>query len=405
MAFEPRRYLSTDDPAALRRELFEVQREIAAELARRNAPTAAQTSDYAAGYGETVRLDPPAAGLTVTLPPPIPARVADRVTLLVLSDDGAVTVECTDGLVSGAASLALTAGVGLVEFALDGETGWFAPVVSPSLLAPQADDTGLRNVSGATAPPAAEALSAWVGSGIRYNATAHEWQVWPRTHTGGVIAHYWADDFWSAYWDSTNSVLHSDTAWFASVTSGGSIAHAGASAEHPGLILLTTAGTGAGDVIRLVKGRSTTSNVVRFTDVDRAIFVVAGETSDIRYEFGWRNDFTAAVGASDEAVVAFDDTVDANVHFVTSNGGASPQDTNIGAADTNLTTYEIRRVSSTEWRCYRDGTLVATHTSGAGEVPGDVVVNFGLSVEQNDTAAVHLQWDFVDHATTESDRT
>lgn len=44
-------------------------------------------------------------------------------------------------------------------------------------LADQADDTGLRNISGSPAPPTASALSSWVdGNKLTYNSTSHYWQ-------------------------------------------------------------------------------------------------------------------------------------------------------------------------------------------------------------------------------------
>lgn len=45
-------------------------------------------------------------------------------------------------------------------------------------LANQADDTGLRNISGGPAPPTASSLSSWVdGSSLEYNAVAHAWRI------------------------------------------------------------------------------------------------------------------------------------------------------------------------------------------------------------------------------------
>ena len=136
--FRPRdlRQASLDE---LRRQLNEIQKEISSDidlLARRGRTTELQLGDYAASFGDLVRMAPPATGARLILPEPLLARVGDRVTLAVEAAVGAVTVEVVSGTINGGDTLEYPAAVFTAEFVLTPD-GWFA-------------------VAGATAPVDAE---------------------------------------------------------------------------------------------------------------------------------------------------------------------------------------------------------------------------------------------------------
>lgn len=112
----------------LRRQLNEIQKEISSDidlLARRGRTTELQLGDYAAAFGDLVRMAAPATGARLILPEPLPGRVGDRVTLASEAAVGAVTVEVVDGTINGQDTLAYPAAVYTAEFVLTPD-GWFS---------------------------------------------------------------------------------------------------------------------------------------------------------------------------------------------------------------------------------------------------------------------------------------
>lgn len=130
----------------LRRQLNEIQKEISSDidlLSRRGRVTELQLGDYAASFGDLVRMAPPTAGARLILPEPLPARVGERVTLAVEAAVGAVTVEAVSGTVDGQDTLDYHAGVFAVEFVLS-PSGWFSASSGGSaepVIAYEASDT------------------------------------------------------------------------------------------------------------------------------------------------------------------------------------------------------------------------------------------------------------------------
>ena len=179
--FRPRELRQDIALDELRRELNEAQKEIAAELTRlsgRRRVTELQIAGpVAAQYGDVLRVAPPAAGLRVVLPPVNLEQADARVTVVVESSSGALSVEVVDGSVNGASTLSFAAGTGTVEFQIT-PAGWYAWSASLvlslplSALASQADDTFVGNVSGAAAVPVAAALSSLAGAGLTFGSHA-----------------------------------------------------------------------------------------------------------------------------------------------------------------------------------------------------------------------------------------
>lgn len=113
----------------LRRQLNEIQREIAADLgalgARGKVSSLQLDGPYAAGYGETVRISPPSGGFRLILPPVNLEQPNGVVRAIVEGSTGALSVEAVDTTVNGADTLTFLAGVGTAEFLLT-PTGWYA---------------------------------------------------------------------------------------------------------------------------------------------------------------------------------------------------------------------------------------------------------------------------------------
>ncbi len=126
--FKPRELRNDASLDEIRRQLNEVQKEIASDLTtlgQKAHVTAVQLGDYAARYSDVVRMAPPVAGARLILPPVNLARQNDRVTVVLVADMGALTAEAVDTTVNGAATLPFLPGVGAIEFTLTPD-GWFA---------------------------------------------------------------------------------------------------------------------------------------------------------------------------------------------------------------------------------------------------------------------------------------
>lgn len=155
-SFRPRDF-SGCSPEQMRRLLNDMQREIAAALnalEQGDPVTPVITSDYAAQYGELVRMSPSAAGARLLLPPIILARVGQRSRIVLQVGDGAgpITIEAIDSivanqqvrtLVNGQSVLNYAAGIGMLEF-VPGPDGWFTE--NPGTLVPSVP--GLPGVIG-----------------------------------------------------------------------------------------------------------------------------------------------------------------------------------------------------------------------------------------------------------------
>lgn len=168
----------------LRRELNEAQKEIAAELAklavRRRVTELQIASTVTAQYGDVLRVAPPVAGLRVVLPPVNLERLDSRVTVVVESSSGALSVEVVDGTVNGASTLSFAAGIGTVDFQLT-PAGWYAWSASLVLslplaaLEPIAANTVVANPTSASAVPIAHPWSTVAGLVLTYTAGAINW--------------------------------------------------------------------------------------------------------------------------------------------------------------------------------------------------------------------------------------
>lgn len=141
-------------------------------------------SGYVVKMGEVARVNPPAAGLTITLPPVTESNEGDECAICVTSvaSGGSVVVGAVDGAkINGATTLTLSA-VGIYVFTSLGGSfeGWTTPPVggggglSPPValtdLQNIGDETFLGNTSGAPAPPSALNLSSLAGTGLTWNS-------------------------------------------------------------------------------------------------------------------------------------------------------------------------------------------------------------------------------------------
>lgn len=129
--FKARELRNDATPDEVRRQLNEIQKEIAADLATLSAArrvTELQLGDYTARYGDIVRMAPPGAGARLLLPPVNLAQPNGRVTLVAESVTGAVTAEAIDSTVNGAETIVFGVGRGTAEFVLTG-TGWYCSSV------------------------------------------------------------------------------------------------------------------------------------------------------------------------------------------------------------------------------------------------------------------------------------
>lgn len=128
MTFRPLELQSGATPETLRRTLNEAQRQIFEDLQliRRGARQATlQVGDYAAQYGEHVRLSPPTAGAKVVLPPVNIAALPARVLVSVETATGPVFAECSAGNVNGLSSVTFPAQIGVIAFDMTPD-GWWA---------------------------------------------------------------------------------------------------------------------------------------------------------------------------------------------------------------------------------------------------------------------------------------
>ena len=158
--FKARELRNDASPDEVRRQLNEIQKEIAADLqalAAARAVTEVQIGDYTARYGDVVRMAPPSSGGRLILPPRNPAQPNARVTLVVVSATGAVTAEAVDATVNGADSVAFAPGLGTAEFVLTPD-GWSVATI------------GL-----------VDAVSGLASTSIVYDATTHTFQRAPLT--------------------------------------------------------------------------------------------------------------------------------------------------------------------------------------------------------------------------------
>lgn len=162
----------------IRRQLNEIQKEIASDLAvalsRSRVTELLIDGPYAAGYGDVVRVAPPTGGFRLILPALNLAQPAARVVVVVEAATGALSVEAIDTTVNGATTQTYLSGVGTVEFQLTptGWYGWSASLLTIPLtsLASQAADTFVGNVTGAAANPVAVGLSTLAGAGLAFAA-------------------------------------------------------------------------------------------------------------------------------------------------------------------------------------------------------------------------------------------
>jgi len=112
----------------VRRQLNEVQKELAADLAVLSASrrvTELQLGDYTARYDDIVRMAPPSAGARLILPPLNLAQPNGRVTLIIESVTGNVSVEAVGTTVDGLTVRPFTIGPGTLEFRLT-PSGWYS---------------------------------------------------------------------------------------------------------------------------------------------------------------------------------------------------------------------------------------------------------------------------------------
>lgn len=167
--FKARELRSDASPEEVRRQLNEIQKEIAADLAALSAArtvTELKTKGYAARYGDVVRVAPPAGGLRVILPPVNPAQPNGRVTVVVESILGQLSVEAVGTTVDGAAVETFAVGRGTIEFRLT-PSGWYSHTRPRLSGVWHVDNFGAVPVQFGTAEPTGSALTALRAANVR----------------------------------------------------------------------------------------------------------------------------------------------------------------------------------------------------------------------------------------------
>ena len=177
--FRPRELRPGTKPDDLLRQLNEIQKEIARDIAaahgRRKMSEVITASTYVAILGEVARFAPPSGGTRLVLPAPNLGALDARVTAVVEAASGALSVEVVGGLINGSTTLTYLAGIGTVEFVLT-PTGWYGWSVSLvndlplTALADQIAESFLGNFTASAAPPTARAGSSVAGAGLTYTA-------------------------------------------------------------------------------------------------------------------------------------------------------------------------------------------------------------------------------------------
>lgn len=175
--FKPRDLRDGTSLEEIRRTLNEIQKELRADLDSAlglSRVTSVQTSDFAAGYGDVVRVAPPSTGLRVILPPVNLAQPQGFVTVVVEGTAGALSAEAVDTTINGSTTLTFLAGLGKVEFRLT-PSGWYSfsaslHTVPLTSLASQDAETFNGNFTASSAPPTARAGSSVAGAGLTYTA-------------------------------------------------------------------------------------------------------------------------------------------------------------------------------------------------------------------------------------------
>ena len=165
--FRPRD-LRHADIGELRRQLNEIQKEISSDidlLARKGRVTELVLTDYAASFGDVVRMAPPSTGARLILPAPLPGRVGEHVTLTVEAETGAVTVEVVDGTINGEETLVYGVGIFAADFVLTPD-GWFSAAegpVGPTGATGPTGGTGPTGATGTTGPTGATGVTGPTG--------------------------------------------------------------------------------------------------------------------------------------------------------------------------------------------------------------------------------------------------
>lgn len=401
--FRPRDLRNAPDHE-LRRQLNEVQKEISSDidaLSRKGRVTELQLGDYAASFGDVVRMAAPSTGARLILPEPILGRVGERVTLTSEAEVGPVTVEVVDGTINGDETLAYAAGIYSAEFVLTPD-GWFTPegagATGPQ--GPQGDPgadgpqgppgpqgaTGAQGPQGATGAQGAQGVAGTVG----YLANDYIF----RDHF--VYRQHDAQTSASPYWFAAGLV--NINALF-TLTNG--------EEDHPGVVLMQCVTGNSAARATAVWGTSnagsahsvvTPRRVRKFRWIVRATVTFTGVTS-YRFGLGQAVVSTATDANMGTDGVYFEYEPASSVNWRTVTRAASTSTAKSSSTAVSLGTWYVleaeQDLATNDWTFYVNGSLIATHDGATENVPTTALCRFQTSVCINGTGGGNSR--FIDY--------